>query len=187
MAVALQLLAGSSSTLGVSTTWNPATKSANITLTNGNLTSANTVANGCAVATVSKVTGKWYFEVTITGGSVHIGLMNSSDAPSGFSYLGEGNAVGWANNGNVWAAAGVITSAPTYTIGDRIGIAYDGGTGIMTGYKNGVSVGALNSGMNGQTWFPSVGINVASAHGTANFGNTIFPSGVPSGYNYGWF
>lgn len=49
-------------------TWNPSDKSANVTLSNGNLTAtitANTAFYG-ARATIGKSSGKWYWEQTVS-------------------------------------------------------------------------------------------------------------------------
>src|SRR5262245_9189902 len=51
-------------TAGAVTTWNPSDKTANITLSNGNLTAQNTDGtNSAARGTTSKSSGKHYFEV----------------------------------------------------------------------------------------------------------------------------
>src|SRR5262245_8044916 len=51
----------------MATTWNPADKTANITLSNGNLTATNGAAAGNTVRATSGLgSGKWFFEVTMS-------------------------------------------------------------------------------------------------------------------------
>lgn len=55
----------------MTTTWNPADKSAATTLSSGNHVASSTAGNNGARGTTSKSSGKWYFELPVvnTGGS----------------------------------------------------------------------------------------------------------------------
>ncbi len=86
--------------ISVATTWNPSDKSTNVTLSNGNLTYLKTAAathDGTCRATISKATGKWYWEVLIVniagGNSESAGGIANSSAPL-TNYVGS-DANGW--------------------------------------------------------------------------------------------
>lgn len=73
----------------MATTWNPADKSVNVVLTNGNLTATGITTGGNASlvrGTTSQTTGKFYFEVTAISrdinGSFLIGLANATQSLS---------------------------------------------------------------------------------------------------------
>jgi len=61
------------------TTWNPADKTGNTTLSNGNLTSAFSTTNDGVRSVYSDSAGKWYWEATFTTGSgAGVGFANAS-------------------------------------------------------------------------------------------------------------
>lgn len=69
-------------------TWNPADKGANITLSGGNLTATTSAFAWDAVrTTISKSTGKWYFEMSITANNLGFSGIGKSTATLA-SYLG---------------------------------------------------------------------------------------------------
>src|SRR3990172_9026223 len=102
------------------TTWNPSDKSANLTLSAGDLTVTATSSTSAGVRSVSgKRTGKWYVEFTCT------------TFPSGGS-----NAVGLASSygtiGSIWSFEGVAVNA--------------NGTIYFGGVTTGLSIGAVAGG-----------------------------------------
>lgn len=119
------------------TTYDPATAGADITLSGGNLTVSGTApqCGGGVVATTSRATGRWYWEVTATqdGGSsaaqcpVVIGIQSTSGS----------NLLGWYGYTEDLFQKGIdtataCTGAPTtISSGDVIGVAYDADAGTL--------------------------------------------------------
>jgi len=185
-------------------TWNPSDKNSAVTLSGNDLTAqvldnANSIAS--VRATLSKASGKYYFEVTINSGSVAsgnecwLGIANStqtlaSQAPGGsVNSWAYGNAGGFRYNG----AGG---SSSTYASGAVVMVAVDLGTGRIWFGKDGTfsgdpaaGTGAAFSSVTGSIFpifgsadhpsFPGYGI-------TANFGASAFSHTPPSGFG-GWF
>lgn len=180
-------------------TWNPSDKTANATLSNGNLTMTNAAEGwNAARSTVSVTEGKWYWEITLTtdqdtatGTALSTAVL---DNPFFF------NTDGWAYNaanGNK-RANGVDSAYGNATSdGDVMSIALD------------MDNGKLWWGING-TWQasgdPAAGTNAAFTTGiagtrqyacdagypngsnrTANFGATAFAHAVPTGFNAGLY
>jgi len=152
-------------------TWNPADKSADITLSNGNLT-ASSVINSTKIvrATTGISTGKWYFEFDYVTFPYAYGEATFGVAQSGHSlsaYLGE-QSTGWG-----WNDYG-----ETYNNGF---VASYG----LPGYENAVVMCAVDMdngkiwwGLDG-TWFESG--NPAAGTGAAftNLTGTVYPACTP--------
>lgn len=175
-------------TPGASTNWNPSDKASDITLSGGNLTAAvgfSATARCTVRSTVSKTSGKWYWEVTIgnIGGEyATVGIAKSGAALA--LYPGE-DANGWgywstgykANNASV---NGSLPYGDSFTTGDVIGVALDLDSGTLKFYKNGASQGEAFTGISG-TLFAAWG-GYINASATANFGATSFAYAIPAGY-----
>jgi hypothetical protein len=178
-------------------TWNPSDKSANITLSNGNLKA--TAAAGGAIgvrSTTSKTnnTGKFYFELTVnhTNGSLGYGI---GIAISGTSLLapgtggGQSDAIGYSASGDIYNNGGVLDSAPAnYTDGDVIGVALDTVTSgwVLTFYKNNVQQSSRNLNSDGVTHDPDFiqfGTTSVTEAGTLNVGASAFVYTPPAGYS----
>lgn len=187
-------------------TWNPADKHSAVILTNGDLTINVIDASGAyrsARATVGKSSGKWFYEFTLNAnqGSQVVGV--ATDGALLTDHLCT-QTVAWTfyytgqkiNN----AGCSLTTYGTSYTHGDVIGVAVDLDAGKIWTAKNGVwqasgnpSTGAnpAFSNLSGLTIFPawsgqgtSSGV---SARATANFGQSAFAYGPPSGFKAGWF
>ena len=156
------------------------------TFSNGNL-DISTTSTGfpAGVGTIGVATGKWYFEVTPTGGSgrPQIGVCKDSDSPnsngiggSAGAYIYESDA--FKANNHTFTSYGA-----TFTTNDVIGVGLDLDAGTITFYKNGVSQGQAYSGLSG-TFFPVVSEpdNAASITASANFGQRPFAYTAPSGF-----
>lgn len=176
-------------------TFDPLTVTSNISLSNGNLTSAST-SNAdfyTTRGTFGTVSGKWYFEVSADSGvfgTTLIGLMSptntvavrgpTTSTATMWSYRNNGNK----NNNTTSAAYG-----NSYTTGNVIGVAWDAEAGKIWFSKDGVW---QNSGD------PSAGTNEAFsgltgplvpfiAHGdtgpfSGNFGQRPFKYAPPTGF-----
>ena len=136
------------------TTWNPADKSAGITLSNGNLT---TSGNGGVRTTTSRNNGKLYLEflcVSVAGNNTLLGISSgSSDGPSPpytptspYNYW-ELN-IGYGYTGKMVAGSffGPFAYNSPYTAGDVVGLAWDALTGRIWWSKNNTWVGNPSAG-----------------------------------------
>lgn len=160
--------------------WNPADKSAAVTLTELNALAQSTAANGSVRAVQGRSSGHYYFESRKTLSSVYlIGLGNASATLANYPGV---DANGWAYYGNdgqkytnnVGTAYG--TSAPAV-----VGVEYNSGTIIF--WLDGVSQGNAFTGVTG-TLYPMWGSGTSGA-GTRdsrlNLGGSTFAYSTPAG------
>jgi len=188
-------------------TWNPLVTTTNNTLANGNL-EASHAANtswtgglypnyGMHVGNMGVTSGKYYWEGEFTSGN--IGVVGVVNKPNGHTdYVGYGDtsakSVGFGsthvyNNG----FGSYVSSMPSISVGDIIGVAIDMDNGKLYFSVNGTYINSGNpaagtgnvaSGLDGETIFPAVShINSADGYSfTANFGQRAFAYSAPSGY-----
>jgi len=182
----------------VPTTWNPADKSTDISLSGGDLIATCTLNGWASVRSILGVSsGKWYWEITVNAitssyGEVAIGDSGVGlDAEpgvnvDGYAYRGlDGNKM----NNNSWEAYGA-----TFTDGDIISVALDMDGGKLWWAKNGVwqASGDPGAGTNEAysgivgTLYAMVCIYHSSKYMTANFGDSAFAYSVPSGFTSGF-
>lgn len=162
---------------GAATTWNPADKSADIALSGGDLIATVGAAGGyrSVRATVSKTTGKWYFEVTVntfgSGEGPFIAI-----CPVGSSLATQlGNAVEesayFANGGYVLENGSLTYFLSSYSAGDKVGAYVDIDAGKVWYAKNGVvDVGDPETGSTNHAGFTP---------GTAMYPATCLNGGSP--------
>jgi hypothetical protein len=152
-------------------------------MSNGNLKMVQSgVGTDCFRASMAlPATGKWYWEIKVTaigsGGNLGVATQSSSLAAGGSltgilsQYSGYYAVNGWSNSGSYTA----------WTTGDLIAVAVDSGTGIVTFYKNGSSLGAIPTALTAsQTYFP-FGQSTNSTY-DFNFGQQPFVYTAPSGF-----
>jgi len=191
-------------TPSVSTTWNPADKNSNITLSGGNLIATPAaIGNFQALRSVSsQSTGKYYWEITVgtitTPGGNYIGIANGSFALTDGSYVGSGTNVsaGWGDgSGNLITNGGFLASmnGVTYGSGDTICFALDKdngklwarkGSGQWMGTTDNPATntgGASISAITGAIFAASTLFDVGCPH-TANFGGSAFAFTPPAGF-----
>jgi hypothetical protein len=163
---------------------NPSTPTYSIT--NGNLDYATTGGSGnaakqAAIATIGVITGKWYYEGTVTSNNPGLGFsselfFNSQRGTIRITYF----------SGSLANSAGITaTGSPaTFTNGDVIAVAYDADAGTATVYKNNASQGTFSGIATGTALFPYVEPNTAdSGSGVSfNFGQRPFAYTAPSGF-----
>lgn len=172
-------------------TWNPADKHANITLSNGDLTaSVSTAVWASARATMSKASGKWYWEVTIDAGTAnfYIGIATSA-TPVDYRVGEDAYSYGYQHSGLKWHNNSSASYGSTYGAGDVIGVALDLDNGKIWWSKNGVwqasgdpaaGTNEAYSGLSG-AFFPAVSLRKDSLiTNTANFGASAFAYPAPS-------
>lgn len=173
-------------------TWNPADKSVDVTLSNGDLTATNGSSSDWrgVRATGSKSSGKWYCEFTVGHqySYFRLGLATASESLGfvgnsiyGYSYLETGSK----KHSNVTLAYG-----DSYIEADIISMAFDLDNGKIWWAKNGVwqasgdpaaGTNEAYSGLSG-TFFPQVSFWGNLNAVTANFGASAFSYAVPSGF-----
>lgn len=169
-------------------TWNPSDKGANITLSGSNLVITKTAQAWNAVrSTISKTTGKWYWEVTMTlisGGNAMCGTMTagatldaSPDSNANNWVYGDGAGEGWSNT-SLQFTGNVPVS------GDVMGYAFDADADTLGIYINNSLQGTLTS-VTGGYASCSVFNNLSTV--TANFGSSALTYAPPSGYNAGLY
>jgi hypothetical protein len=157
------------------------------TLSNANLSvlMPNTAGSRTAFATMGVSSGKWYWETTITTGSINtyypgLGIDTNLNAlptdqsggtASGYMYLSNGQKF---NNGSLTAYGS------SFTTNDVIGVALDMDAGTITFYKNNTSQGQAFSGITGTAVPCVVGQNNAAL--AINFGQRPFAYTPPSGF-----
>jgi len=188
------------------TTWNPADKSASITLDGTNLIATRNSTNNNSYRSVrsvaSNASGKKYFEYLWTTAADQ-GLVGVGDNGAFLeSYLGSStNSVGWfGTDGNVYRGGGGPAAAiGTFGNGDRISIALDIGNGRIWFRKNGgnwnnngsadpaTNVGGIDvSGLTGPFYAAATLYSEGTpgtTYGTANFGASTYAYTVPSGFS----
>jgi len=161
-------------------TWNPLDANSSLTLSNGSLDASNTASTHRNVrATFAyPATGKWYYEVTITGGNAQQGP-GIAAANKTLTDQSTGTYVIYTENGN-FEKNGVQTGGQaSYGNGDIIGIAYNCDTNTLTFYKNNTSQGSVTP-STGYQYFP-----YAMTYNTTfsvNFGQRAFAYTAPSGF-----
>lgn len=171
-------------------TWDPSDKSANMTLSNGNLTGTNAGAAAWVGtrATITKSSGKWYWEITlgqttnavgtINGVSTLTRALNSNLNSEVIAYLtGQGGYK--LENGSETSGQGeaVVT--------DIVGCAWDADAGTIAIYVNNTlkfTAGTM-TGTNAAL-FQAFILNDAI---TANFGATALAYTPPTGFNAGLY
>lgn len=182
-------------------TLNPADKSSASTLSGGNLTIALGGADGNTRGTISRSSGKFYFEAKVNAIGATYGAMvgvMEADVPLAASYNSSAGQYQYWYKQNGSATTGYFfgngSNITTYglpcAVNDVIGVAVDlsSAPNTITFYKNGVSMGSQNiaSGI----YFPTVGDPAVSGQAqnvTFNFGATSFAYAVPAGFNAGWY
>lgn len=167
-------------------TWNPSDKSANMSLSVGNLLAFPTAVTEGVRSTLGKSAGKWYWEYIITaaGGAMILGVGLSGSTLT--NQLGNGNSgCGYdQTTGTVWYNFGTVGASASYVGGDIIGIALDMTANTVAFYKNNTfqRTATITAG----TWFAQFFGNTGDQV-TANFGATALAYSPPSGFNAGLY
>lgn len=169
-------------------TWNPADKSAGMTLSGGNLTTDGG-DSGTVRATIGKSSGKWYWEITVgTPPERDIGIALATHDLSVFC---GGTGESWAyygGDGEVYHDDPGTAHGVTFGSGDVVGVALDMDSGKVWWRVNGTwqsgdpATGTTPafSGLTG-TMYPCIG-GGDNGIATANFGASAFANTPPSGF-----
>jgi len=168
-------------------------------LSNGNLTFETTTGNFSNVLAVQgSSTGKYYWEVTVgvLTGISQVGFGNAAINLTSGAYMGQGNnAVGWAQDTNVYSNGGSLTAIAPFVQSDILSVAIDftaklvwfrrnagnwnnnGSANPATG-AGGISFASLGAG----PYYAAVCVQNNGDKMTANFGATAFAQSQPSGF-----
>ena len=169
------------------TTFDPATKPANFTLSNGNLTATYSSGSGHqnVRATVGRTSG--YFEVVPTGTSGTIGLCTAAYTQTDWIGSGTGSC-GYLPAGTVFlGGASQAGTWATYTTSDVIGVCFKAGKIYFS--KNGVwqnsadpsaGTGGLDISASITTALPAASDNAINDAITGRF-TTGFTGSIPTG------
>jgi hypothetical protein len=157
--------------------------------TNANLEFNTTAsATGCMTATQAVSSGKWYWEVDVSGlGSFNsnIGIRGIDDAHKRTTTLANlSNDYVYAGNGLKYNNGSGSSYGASYTTNDVIGIALDLDAGEIEFFKNNVSQGVAFTGLSG-TFVPAIG-DMSSGSvftGDIDFGQKPFEYSAPAGYS----
>ena len=185
------------------TTWNPADKSANITLSNSDLTATSTSATAGGVRAVTgKRLGKLYVEFTctaLTGTTSAVGLGASF---STLTSLGaSGSTIVVRTNGDIWVYGAVtspLLNIGSVTAGAVICLAVDlpnkqawfrkdgGSWNATSGSASDPTVHGTGVAFSGDGFYLVHGSAASGNIVTLNVGDSAFAQAVPSGYTSGW-
>jgi len=175
-------------------TWDPNNKGTNVTLSGGNLVASSSIGSQSFCSSdIGVISGKWYWEYTITASGGNESMHGVADATAVLTNSPGQDVHGYgyyASNGNSFHNATLTAYGATYAVGDVIGVALDVDNNQVTFYKNGVSQGVIT--MSGMTapYFAASGNGSGAANTvtvTANFGASAFAGSVPGGYNAGLY
>lgn len=187
------------------TIWNASDKTASVTLTGSNLTATASTSTQAVRAADRQVTGKFYWEVTMTTAGSNYGVgcaiqgaplatMWATPTSAVIVYNTNGNI--WLNNVNTGFTVGPLTAG-----GLILCIALDAANGLFWA-RNGAA-GNWNGNASNNPATGTGGISIlyiggaaiplypaacfgAIAAVTANFGDTAFTGTVPSGFTSGF-
>jgi hypothetical protein len=177
-------------------TWNSADKGTNVTLSSGDLTAAGAVTWNAVRATQGKSTGKWYFELTITGATGTAGFGDSGFSLANYAGASANSASYYDSGPTIFANGFTSTGAPAISGTGTFQFAIDLDNRKCWLGKGGAwsRTSDPTTGSNEQwnwagtlTLFPAAGVFPAGSTITANFGASAFANSVPSGFNPGWY
>ena len=189
------------------TTWNLSDKSANVTLSGGNLTATQASGSTCGVrAAHQQSAGKYYWECTCTtfggiGGDVGFATLSASfsttlagvtapvpsvavakTGPIWSNAVNSGSTLGTINNGNVVCVAVDLSGQRIWF---RLGAAGNWNGSGTANPATGTGGVAITLG-NGVAAYPQINFNAVNDTFTANFGDAAFTGSVPSGFTAGF-
>lgn len=189
------IVAGAGGSVGPApVTWNPSDKSAAITLSGANLiaTSDATLANKLVRATLSRSSGKHYFEIATSAGTdISLGVADSALALS--AYVGN-NAASYGYyqlDGSKYNNSSGSAYGADFQGAQVIGVAVDLDGGKIWFSKNGAwqasgdPASGTNPAFTGLTGakFPAANIYNSSVSVTGRFASSAFTYSPPSGFS----
>lgn len=166
--------------VAVYSAWNPADKGGSVDLSNSNRTAAARSLNSVR-GSQSRSSGKYQFELTISGTTPVaslLGVATSAASLSNYPGSGTGSWAYYASDGHFYNEGSDSAYGSSFTAGDIIGVVVDFSAGTLKFYKNGVDQGVAYSGTAGKTLYPIFGSGSSSAvnayTATINTGQSSF-------------
>lgn len=191
---------GSADTAITYATLNPSDKSANIALSGGNLVATGSTGFGAVRATISKNSGKWYFEATLTTYNVgpSFGFADGTSSMSAQLGTSDHSACNYptttTNKTTAFTTANALNQSSF--AGGRVtmlAIDYDAGKIWLGAAGTWSASGDPGAGSNpwltfaaNTALYPAFGTNNGDVI-TVNFGASAFTYSVPSGFNSGFY
>ena len=181
--------------IAAAVTWSSTNKDADITLSGGNLVATGTAA-GSVWATLSRSTGKYYFELTQgdDSGQNYGGIMGAATSFTDNAPPDVGTEADYSSGGacTVNGGGGTGFSGSNWVTGSVLGVAVDLTNNLIYfsvagTYQNSgnPSAGTGGTTITGGTYYPAWGrraLGGASLFVTANFGGSAFNTAAPTGY-----
>jgi hypothetical protein len=183
------------------TTFDPATASSALVLSNGNLTgTAGSSADQGARSIASHTSGKFFFSIVVNDSTSAIGIVDSSQSlTTGGFFLGDSvHSAGYFTSGNVWNQSTIHGTIGTFGAGNVVDAAWDIGAANIWFRVNGgnwnnsgtadpaTNTGGIPVVITGPASFAAVELEGAStgvSAFTANFGATAYSFAAPSGFS----
>lgn len=127
---------------GTLATWDPAYTAASITLSTGNTVMQNTGAGyNSTRSTVGIISGKWSWEELVyEQTAAYLGVTNTT---TGGGFISAPQAAYYQYNGYLQGATGGSVAVAALNNGDRVGIAVDTSTRLVSFYVNGALRGTV--------------------------------------------
>jgi hypothetical protein len=184
------------------TTWNPADQ-VQTTLSGGNLVATSANVGGVRSVFSAATTGKYYWEITFTGGVPNSSLIGVAPASTNLATVNGTGLVSVVGNGAVYinstSASG--TNIGAFTAGAVLGFALDLAANLLwirpgpASNWNGSGTANPATGVGGISLAPLISVGTALFAGeqasginqvlTANFGASGFGGAVPAGFQPG--
>ena len=168
--------------------WDISTKGSIATISNNSLTANSPNMNNAVKSTISKKTGKWYYEMRIDSDSVttcgNVGVVDSSININSVNLYTSNNQRSYGDMSRKFP--GYISYGSNIMNNDIIGIALDMDNKTLGFYKNGVYQGIAFSDLGLFSEVTPYMESNGSNHPykvTANFGATPFAYNIPVGFN----
>jgi hypothetical protein len=166
--------------------WNPADKNAS-----WKISAAKYIAGygagtwGAVRSTLSKNTGRRYFEVTVVSqsisGAICIGVADAAHTLAGAIGRDTGGW-GYTSNRYRYNSGGLVSYGATYATNDIVGVLVDFTSGSIEFFVNGTSQGvAYTTGVSG-TLFPAASATTEDAYVSLNVGDRAFAYTPPTGF-----
>jgi hypothetical protein len=166
-------------------TWNPLKLNTNGSLANGNLDWSSSTGGGMCAGTIGVSSGKWYWEITVSGGTnCGIGVFDPSDPLTTYIAGTTVKGIGYyGGSGSVFYYGGSAAYGNTFGSGDVIGVALDLDNGKIYFSKNGTwqnsgdpaaQTNPARTGLSG-VYAPAIDAGASNAHSASlNTGQRAF-------------
>jgi len=158
-------------------------------ITDGGLSISTYTGNAQKRASFAVTSGKFYWEITVSGGvdptAGAIGITDPSKPNNTGVFTTSGNGViQYYGSGNKYVNGTNTAYGASYTSGDVIGVALDMDGATITFYKNNTSQGSISTSGTLTTAMPMLanGSGSQTTNFTANFGQQPFKYTPPSGF-----